>query len=152
MTKPSVFVSYSHKDAKWKDRLVTQLKVLENEGLLSTWDDMKIKAGEDWLKAIELAIQATKVAVLLASAHSLTSGFILKKEVTGLLQRRQAEGLTFFPVIVSPCLWQQVSWLKVMQVRPKDGKPLSGMTKSKADEALAEIAAEITVLIKPPDA
>jgi len=29
MTKPTVFISYSHKDEKWKDRLRSHLKVLE---------------------------------------------------------------------------------------------------------------------------
>jgi hypothetical protein len=34
MPGPSVFISYSHKDETWKDRLVTHLGVLQREGLL----------------------------------------------------------------------------------------------------------------------
>ena len=47
MTKPTVFVSYSHKDEEWKDRLVTHLGVLHHQGLLDLWDDRHIGAGED---------------------------------------------------------------------------------------------------------
>lgn len=39
---PKVFISYSHKDEDWKNRLQTQLAVLENQGLLSVWEDRKI--------------------------------------------------------------------------------------------------------------
>ena len=45
MTGPSVFISYSRKDEEWKDRLVTHLGVLEQEGLLDLWDDRRIELG-----------------------------------------------------------------------------------------------------------
>ena len=47
MTKPSIFISYSHKDEAWKDQVVTQLKVLSLEGVFDLWDDRRIQAGED---------------------------------------------------------------------------------------------------------
>ena len=42
---PKVFISYSHKDEVWKDRLQSQLAVLERQDLLSVWDDRQIAAG-----------------------------------------------------------------------------------------------------------
>ena len=47
MSRPNVFISYSHKDEEWKDRLVTHLGVLHHQGLLDLWDDRRIGAGED---------------------------------------------------------------------------------------------------------
>ncbi len=38
MGKPTVFISYSHKDEEWKNRLVTQLGVLEKESLFDFWN------------------------------------------------------------------------------------------------------------------
>jgi len=38
MPGPSVFISYSHKDEAWTDRLVPHLRVLQPEELLDTWD------------------------------------------------------------------------------------------------------------------
>ena len=58
MTKPTVFISYSHKDEEWKDRLVTQLSVLAKQGLLDVWDDRRIGAGDDWFKEIEEALNS----------------------------------------------------------------------------------------------
>ncbi len=37
--RDQVFISYSHQDEAWKDRLVRQLRVLELEGALTVWDD-----------------------------------------------------------------------------------------------------------------
>ena len=70
MTAPSVFISYSHKDEEWKDRLVTHLGVLEKEGLLDLWDDRKIEVGDDWRPEIEKAIERADIAILLISANS----------------------------------------------------------------------------------
>jgi len=53
MDKPSVFISYSHKDEKWKDRLESHLGVLAKQGLVEIWDDRRIKDSEDWYSEIE---------------------------------------------------------------------------------------------------
>ena len=125
MTHPIIFISYSHKDEAWKDRLVRHLGVLQREGLLDTWDDRQIGAGANWYKAIQQAIERARVTILLISADFLTSKFILEQEVPPLLERRQAEGLHIVPVIVWPCPWRRVSWLSSLQSRPKDGRALS---------------------------
>jgi hypothetical protein len=126
MTSPTVFISYSHKDEALKDRLVTHLGVLQQEGLLDLWDDRRIGAGEDWYQKIEEAIARASVAVLLVSADFLTSKFILSKEIPDLLERRDKEGLRIFPVILKPCAWKHVKWLARMNLRPKDGRPIQG--------------------------
>ena len=47
MGKPTVFISYSHKDEDWKDRLRPHLGVLEKAGRITLWDDRRIDAGDD---------------------------------------------------------------------------------------------------------
>ncbi|MFO1432417.1 MAG: TIR domain-containing protein [Candidatus Competibacteraceae bacterium] len=144
---PRIFISYSHDNETWKDRLVSQLGVLEHEGLLSVWEDRRIDAGDNWLPEIETAIDACNVALLLISAKFLTSKFILGREVPALLQRREQAGVRVIPVILESCAWTRVSWLKTIQARPKDGKPLSGMSDYEADAALAALAGEIADLL-----
>ena len=72
-TTPTVFISYSHQDEVWKDRLVTHLGVLEHQGFFQNWDDRKIKAGDEWFEEIRKGMAAAKLAVLLISANSLTT-------------------------------------------------------------------------------
>ena len=149
MTKPTVFISYSHKDEDWKDRLVTHLGVLQREGLLDPWDDSRIGAGEDWYREIQEAMNAASVAVLMVSIDFLNSDFIRREEVPRLLKRRKEEGLRIFPVIIRPCAWKHVKWLSRMNLRPKDGKPISSGDKHQIDTDMAAIADEIAGIIGP---
>lgn len=148
MSKATVFISYSHKDEDWKDRLVTHLGVLQKQGLLDIWDDSRIGGGEEWRKEIQKAMDAASAAVLLVSANFLTSKFILDEEVPRFLERRHNEGLPVFPVIVKSCAWKKVTWLTQMQVRPKNARPLSKHGGDRRDEALASIAEEILGLFE----
>ncbi|MBS1808719.1 MAG: toll/interleukin-1 receptor domain-containing protein [Acidobacteria bacterium] len=140
----TIFISYSHKDEDWKDRLVTQLQVLALEGHLETWDDRRIGAGEDWYSAITQAMEKGGLAVFLVSANSLTSEFIRTEEIPRLLALRDAGKLRrLIPLVIKPCPWQTVEWLKKINLRPRDGKPLSSMGEAAAEEALAAFAMEI---------
>lgn len=140
-----VFVSYSHKDEVWKNRLVGQLEVLGDVGV-DPWDDRRIAAGADWQAEIEDAIEACDVAVLLISAPFLTSGFIAGHEIPPLLKRRQEQGVRVIPLILSACQWPRINWLQAIQARPTDGKPLSGMNDHDAETALSALAGEIADL------
>ena len=141
--KPTVFLSYSHQDEDWKNRVVGHLKVLHQEDVLEVWDDRQIATGDDWLPAIRGAMDRAAVALLLISKDFLTSGFIRRTEVPHLLKRRRDEGLRVIPLYVRPCAWTAVDWLAAIQGRPKDTKPLSGWTEHEADQILAELALEI---------
>ena len=148
MTKPTVFISYCHKDEVWKDRLVTHLGVLQQEDLLDVWDDRRIGAGEDWYQKIEEAIARASVAVLLVSADFLTSNFILSEEVPRLLELQDKEGMRIFPVILRPCAWKHVKWLSRKNLRPNDGKPISSGAEHQIDADLAAIADEVAAIIE----
>jgi len=139
----TVFISYSHKDEAWKDRLVTQLKVLEIEGFYQSWDDRKIEPGSDWFQQIETALNRARVVVMLISAHYLTSQFITDVEIPRILERRSVEGVVVLPVIVSPCSWKKVQWLSSMQVMPKDGAELAAMNPHEIDRVLAAVAQKV---------
>ena len=141
-----VFISYSHQDEGWKDRVVKQLAVLEEEGV-DSWDDRKIEGGGDWEQEIEKAIASCEVALLLISANFLTSKYIKGKEVPPLLQRRETHGVRVIPVILSPCNWDRIPWLKAINARPRDNNSLSGMSEHDAEAALSKLAAEVADLI-----
>ena len=97
-----IFISYSHKDEEWKDRLVTHLKVLEMEGYCSLWDDREIEAGDDWLPGIKKALNEAQIIIMMISADFLISGFIRGTEVPRALERRRKEGVRVIPVVVKP--------------------------------------------------
>jgi len=137
--KNKVFISYSHKDEKYKDMLMEHLNVLQNECILQTWDDRQIKPGVDWYEEIQTAMNKATVAVMLISPSFLNSEFIRSEEVPVLLEKREKEGLKVVPIIVEPCLFQEVGWLGKMQCVPKDGKALMGFSEFEIKEKLVEI-------------
>jgi tetratricopeptide (TPR) repeat protein len=146
--RPTVFISYSQKNERWKERLFRQLQVLELEKVLVIWHDKQISAGDDWLAEITAAMERARVAVLLVSADFMTSNFIRRLEVPLLLQRRKDEGLRVIPLLVEPCPWLEVDWLAPMKCRPENGKFLSGLKTHRADVELANLAKEIRDLLK----
>jgi len=105
------------------------------------------------LPEIEQALDSANVAILLITANFLASDFILGKEVPRRLERRQNAGVRVYALIVKPCAWQKVKWLKPIQARPRDGRPLSGETEHQIDSDLTALATEIAELLqRAPDA
>jgi DNA-binding response OmpR family regulator len=152
MGHPLVFVSYSHKDEAQKDKLLSQLGVLQAD-LFDVWSDDRVGAGVNWEKEIIKSISQAKVAILLITDNFLSSKFILQTEVKTLLERREREGVHVFPVIAKACAWRRVKWLSEMNVRPKNRIPVWGDGGTHVDEDLATIAEELAdILEKATDA
>jgi tetratricopeptide (TPR) repeat protein len=150
MTQPTVFISYSHKDEEWKNRLRPHLKVLEQVGRITIWDDRRIDAGDTWYPEIEQAMERAAVAVCLISADYLASDFCVKEEIPYLLTRRERDGMALIPVLVRPCLWKAAPWLKPIQMLPRDGKSISKDYKDNEDEAFAQVAESIFDIVDNP--
>jgi tetratricopeptide (TPR) repeat protein len=153
MSIPTVFISYSHLDEPWKDRLVKHLGIAEKQGLLQTWNDRNLLGGDDWFAEIINAIERGSIAVLLVSHNSLTSGFILNEEVPRMLAQHKLQASRFYPIVVEYCDWEAVEWLKRFNLRPRDGRPVGINKKSERTEEqinydLTEIAKEIR--LAPP--
>ena len=143
IARPRVFISYSHQDEDWKDRLVSHLSVLEREGALDVWNDQRIAAGEDWRPEIEQAIANATIAILIISKDFLTSKFIREHELTRILARRSRRELRVIPVIAEPCAWQAVEALQGIQARPRHGRPLSAGSEHQVNTDLSALALEI---------
>ncbi|MCP5518558.1 MAG: toll/interleukin-1 receptor domain-containing protein [Verrucomicrobiales bacterium] len=151
----SIFISYSHQDEAWKDRLMTHLDPLSGETGFEVWEDRRIAAGDDWQGEIEAAMERCRLAVLLVSADFLQSKFIKTREVPALLRRREKDGMRVVPILLGSCVWRRIPWLTPIQIRPKDAVPLASMgavDSERANAALVAIATEIDDLLKtlPP--
>src|SRR3954469_23909967 len=107
-TRTKVFISYSHADKEWLDRLRRHLKPLVREGNLDCWGDTHIRPGDDWKQEIQNALDTAQVAVLLISADFFASDFIDETELPPLLAAAQAEGARILPVIISASRFKRV--------------------------------------------
>jgi hypothetical protein len=118
-----IFVSYSHIDKRFleENSLLGFLKGLEGEGAKFWWDD-EIATGAKWDDEIKNSIRKTDIALTLVSEWFLNSAYIQKEEVAEFLRKAKAEGLSIFPVILSPCDWKQYDWLKSRKFIPEGDK------------------------------
>ena len=143
MNRTKIFISYSHKDTEWLERLQVHLKPLEREGLIERWDDTRIKPGAKWHEEIEKALSSAKVAVLLISADFLASDFIANNELPPLLKAAEAQGVTILSMILSPCRFTRTPKLAQFQTVNRPEQPLTGLTKNEQETVFDQVAQAI---------
>jgi hypothetical protein len=97
-----VFISYSHADRHWLERLQVHLSPLGEGYDVDMWDDTRLRPGSRWREEIRVAVEKADVAILLVSADFLASDFIRRNELPPLLQAAEEEGLRVLPVILCP--------------------------------------------------
>jgi hypothetical protein len=141
--KPTVFVSYSHADARSLTRLQIHLKPLEKENQIELWDDTRILAGAKWKEEIEAALERAAIAVLLISADFLASDFVVDNELPPLLQAAEEKGTTILPVILKPCRFARDKNLSRFQAINDPRKPLLSMRDAEQEEMYAKLAERI---------
>ncbi|HEX7318697.1 MAG TPA: TIR domain-containing protein [Pyrinomonadaceae bacterium] len=140
-----IFISYSHGDEALKNDLVTTLAGLQRRGLVDTWRDRRIEAGDEWNSSINDTLDDCDLALLLVSPDYLASRFIQEEEQPRLLQRRREMRLRVIPIIVRPCPWENEPVLRDLQALPTDGKPVITFSEEtgERDQVWADIASAI---------
>ena len=99
-----IFVSYSHKDTEWKDRLCQMLSPFLRDGdiELQLWvDDWDIQTDDRWHDTIQSALKSAGVAGVLVSASYLESECVMKYELPEIISAAADGKLRLFWVYVS---------------------------------------------------
>jgi predicted Rossmann-fold nucleotide-binding protein len=136
-----IFISYSHRDKKWLDKLRMMLKPLERRKY-NIWDDRAIEAGDDWNEEISKALTATKIAIFLVSPNFIASDYIHKNELPPLLEGAQKRGTKIIWILVSACLYDETG-LQPVQAAHDVSRPLDTLRPARQNEVLVEIARKI---------
>jgi len=138
-----VFISYSHNDKKWLDRLLIHLKPLSRDYDIDVWSDKKIRTGSKWKEEIEAAVDSCDVAVLLISADFLASDFIYTDELPPLLRAAENEGKLIISIIVSPCLLSLNPKLAAIQAINDPDKPLLSLYDNDQETVFVKVVETI---------
>lgn len=137
-----VIIIYSRADHRWLEIVKTQLALLERQHLIELWEDTRIMAGVREDQAMEEALNAASVALLLVSANFLASETIMDAKLPRLLSRHAQGQLTLFPLILSHCLYRE-SPLGIYRACNSVDQPLSVLSPAQRDEALLGLAREL---------
>ena len=156
-----IFVSYSHKDRPWLERLKVMvapyLRAAESE--LDLWEDTRIQAGQQWDIEIRSALEQAGVAIALVSADFLASTYVMDKELPAMIHAADQGGLQLLWVYISAAGWEETP-LSRFQATHDTKTPLDCRPEPEQDEILKSVARQVKAAAlgatqrfknKPPD-
>ncbi|TBZ22485.1 toll/interleukin-1 receptor domain-containing protein [Rhizobium leguminosarum] len=140
----SVFFSYSHADEELRDQLERQLSILKRQGVIETWHDRRIGAGEEIDKAISDNLMAADIILLLVSPDFINSDYCYDREMTVAMERHEAGSAVVIPVILRACDWHGAPFGK-LNATPPDGRPITQAVDR--DQAFLEVAKAVRAAV-----
>ncbi len=151
--KPLILISYAHQDepekpaegeVKWLSFVTGYLRPAIKQGAVDLWLDRLMPGGADWEREIEQKLAACDIFILLVSRHSLSSDYVVDKEIA-IIRERQAKGeaVQFYPLILTPTPNAGLDLVRDKNLRPRDGKPFSDYAINERYRHMHEAADEI---------
>lgn len=140
-----VFMSYSHEDEKYKEKLDKHLAVLKRNKKIKTWNDRKLVPGKDIDKEIGKSLVEADIIILLLSADFFASEYCYCTEMTKALELYEEGQNMIVPVVVRSCDWLGSPLAKLVAL-PKDGKAINKWEDE--DEAYMDVVAGIKKVIE----
>jgi tetratricopeptide (TPR) repeat protein len=139
-TTNEIFCSYAHEDLAYVKEFHKHLSLLQRDGLISTWYDGLIGAGQQWQREIETHLNNANIILLFISADFLNSDFCMETELPIALDRSNRQDALVIPIILRPCDWQNSTFAH-LQALPTGAKPIAAWQHR--DEAYTEIVKSI---------
>jgi hypothetical protein len=147
--KTKIFISYSHTDSDWLEKVKIHLKALNQENnKLEVWDDTKIMAGKKWKEEIAEELNRCKIAILLISTYFLASDFIANNELPVLLKNAEQKGTKILPLIIHPSRFVKNKNLSGFQAVNDPEKPLSRLTFAEQEEILVKLTNDVETYLE----
>ncbi len=131
-----IFISYSHKDKKFREELETHLSNLRRQNIINDWHDGDILPGSEWEPQIQEHLNTAQIILLLISSDFIASDFCYSTELQQAIARHNAHQACVLPIILRPVDWDGAPFSKI-QALPTYGKPVS--TWKNRDEAFKDI-------------
>lgn len=140
-----VFVSYSHRDEKFRDELEKHLAPLKRSVQIETWLDRKVLPGVALQDGIDRLLETSDIVLLLVSADFVASDYCYKREMQTAINRHNAGQARVIPIITTPVDWRDTPIGQLLAL-PKDGKPVTAWPHR--DKAMIDVARGIRQAVK----
>lgn len=142
-----VFLSYSHRNTHWLNRIRVHLSGLKHSKYIEDWTDQEILPGELWDDRILENIQKADLFILLLSADFVASDYIWKQELPQILKNKRGQVI---PVLIEPFDFVATSVISEKEMIPKESSGENLMAVSLWDnpeKALAVVAQKIRSVV-----
>jgi hypothetical protein len=144
-----VFFSYSHADEELRDQLEKHLTMLKRQGVIETFHDRRIPAGNELDRSISAELERADVILLLVSPDFLASAYCYDIEMQRALERHNHGEVRVIPVILRHCDWHSAPFGKLIAA-PRDGKPVKSFPD--LDEAFLQVVQAVRQAAGPSQA
>jgi hypothetical protein len=130
----SLFISYSHLDAPWMQRVKKHL-----EGMLMgrcrVWTDEDIPAGATWRDTLLGELRQAGAGLVLASPDYLVSPWC-RRELESLAEaRRQGQLAAVYWILIEPCGWQWTDLAQLQAVQEPSSRAVVDVADGPARDA-----------------
>ena len=122
--KIKLFISYSHKDEYFKDKLETHLASLKRQNTIESWHDRKIIAGTVIENEVNENIYLADLILFLISSDFIASDYCYSKEVDLAIKLYKRNKIKIIPIIIRDCDWKELPFGNLLAL-PKDGIPIA---------------------------
>ncbi len=150
--KPIIFISYAHADEpekprgeeiQWLSFVMRFLRPAVKSGAFTMWVDRQMPGGTEWDDEIDRELRSCDVFVLLVSASSMGSDYIIDKELEIARTRRTAGELYVYPLLIRPTPRAGLDRVREFNLRPRDAKPFSSYSLNDLEQHMSDAADEI---------
>ncbi len=114
-----LYISYAHEDERLKNQLLRHLSLLVRKGIIESWDERLIRAGDKRDEEISKQLDNADIILCLLSANFIHSNFCYTIEMKRALERQKLKEVQIVPIILRAVDWKE-SPIGDLQAIPRD--------------------------------
>lgn len=119
------FISYSHKNMKYKEKLLVSLNALKQSFNISNWHDGLIDPGGNIDENVKKALSNSQVIILIITDYYLSSHYCMEIELKEAIERERQGKCIVIPVMFQESVLSEDLLFFSHNRVPKDGKPIA---------------------------
>ena len=133
-------------EVAWLTFVTKFLRPAVKNGAFAMWVDRQMPGGTEWDSEIERHLRDCDIFILLVSANSMGSNYIIDKELEIARQRKAKGEIEIYPLLIEPTPKAGLDRVRDFNLRPRDAKPFQGYPLAERNQHMSDAADEIAAI------